>query len=83
MLRLRLMALRYLSGEEVKAGDHVIYHGERAKIEFISEPGELDAGRFFEQFGGGCMILAPSFGRVFDQPDEDLDFVSRGELPPK
>ena len=76
MLRLPSVALKYLSGEEVKVGDHVLYHFEAGQVEFVSE-----GGRFCEQFGVGVMILAPSFGRVFDQPDEDLEFISRGELP--
>jgi hypothetical protein len=76
------MALRYLSGEEIKAGDRVLYHFETGQIEFVSEPGDSEAGRFFEEFGGGVMILAASFGRVFEnEPHEDLEFVSRAELP--
>jgi hypothetical protein len=77
------MGLRYLSGEEVKAGDHVRYAGEVGRIEFVAEPGRPETGWYFEQCGAGCMILAPSYGRVFDQPDKDLEFVSRGELAPK
>jgi hypothetical protein len=51
------MPLRCLSGEEVRAGDHVLY--------------------------AGCMILASTYARVFAQPDNDLDFVSRGQFPAK
>jgi hypothetical protein len=35
-----------------------------------------------EQYGFGCMILAPSFGGVFVSEscqDEDLQFLSRGQ----
>ena len=67
----------------MKAGDHVIYAGEPAQVEFVADPGHPETGWVFENCGPGCMILAPSYGRVFEQPDEDLDFVSRGELTAK
>jgi hypothetical protein len=76
------MALTYASGDEIQAGDRVLYHGEPGQIEFIARPGDWE----FEQFGGGCMILAPSFGRVFEfRPEEaeDLEFVSRAQEPPR
>lgn len=76
------MLLTYASGEQVHAGDRVLYHGEAGQIEFIAAPGDWE----FEQFGGGCMILAPSFGLVFEyKPDEaeDLELVSRAQDPPR
>jgi hypothetical protein len=39
-----------------------------------------DTAWYVEEFGGGCMILTPGFGRVFvsdPQNDEGLKFVSR------
>jgi hypothetical protein len=77
------MILKYLSGEEVKAGDHVLYAGESGQIEFVAEPGHPESDWFFQQYGPGCMILAPACGRVFEQPDDHLVFVSRGKLPAK
>ncbi|HTB11205.1 MAG TPA: hypothetical protein VK752_06535 [Bryobacteraceae bacterium] len=78
------MALRYMSGEEIKAGDHILYGHEPGQIEFVVGPGQPPPPEWdLEQIRVGCMILAPSFGRVFDQPDEDLEFISRGQLPPK
>ena len=38
---------------------------------------------YVEQYGCGCMILVPSFGRVLvaaPDEDEDLEFLERGEL---
>jgi hypothetical protein len=38
---------------------------------------------YVKQYGVGCMILVPSFGRVFvatPDEDEDLEFLERGEL---
>jgi hypothetical protein len=75
------MPLKYLSGEEIKAGDQVLYGGEPGQIEFVAEPGRPQPGWDIEQCRVGCMILAPAYGRVFlPEPDEGLDFVSRGEL---
>jgi len=70
----------YSSGEEILPGDHVLYHGERGSIEFIATPGDPETEWYVRQCGVGCMILAPSFGRVFvteTGQDEDLQFLSR------
>ena len=78
------MPLMHGSGEEIRSGDRVVYHGEAGKIEFVAIPGDSENTWYIEQFGGGCMILVPSFGRVFEnKPEEaeDLEFISRGTLP--
>jgi hypothetical protein len=72
------MSATYSSGEEIQSGDQVLYHGEPGRVEFVAKLGDCETGWYVEQFGGGCMILAPSFGRVFvSKTDEDLEFVSR------
>jgi hypothetical protein len=43
--------LRYLSGEEVKAGDRVLYAGEPGEIEFVAEAGHPQSGWSFGQYG--------------------------------
>jgi hypothetical protein len=78
------MSLKYGSGEEVQAGDRVLYASEPSQIEFVAKAEDPDTVWYVEQYGGGCMILAPSFGRIFvsdPRDDEDLEFVSRGVSP--
>jgi hypothetical protein len=78
------MALKYLSGEEVKPGDKVSYGSEPGQIEFVAELGHPETGWYFEQYGSGCMIAVPAYSMpVFTTPDEDLEFVSRGQVPRK
>jgi hypothetical protein len=80
VLRFHPVSLRYRSGEEVQAGDRVLYNSEPSQIELVAKADDPETAWYVEQFGGGCMILAPSFGRVFvsdPQDDEHLDFVSR------
>jgi hypothetical protein len=77
------MPLKYLSGEEIKAGDLVLFSGAPGQIEFVAEHGHPELDWDIEQCRVGCMILAPSYGRVFlpdPEADEDLNFISRGEL---
>lgn len=79
------MSLLYRSGEEIQAGDDVLYHFEPSRIEFVAKADDPDTAWYVEQYGGGCMILAPSFGRVFvskPHEDQDLEFVSRAEAAP-
>lgn len=78
------MSLTYLSGEEIRAGDRVLYHGEPGRVEFVAKRDErrpqLDSTTewYIEQYGGGCMVNAPSWGSVFvTEPDEDLEFIAR------
>jgi hypothetical protein len=81
------MALKYLSGEEIKKGDHVLFHGEPGQIELVaSELGDPETDWFMLEYGGGVMVLERVSGRTFipaDQldDDEDLEFVSRTETP--
>ena len=78
MLRSHAMALTYSTGEEIRTGDRVLYHGESGQVEFVAELKDPETAWYFDQFGGGCMILAPGFGRVFiSEADEDLELVAR------
>ena len=74
------MLLKYRSGEEIKAGDHILYNFEPGKIEFAATPEDPQHAWYVEQYRGGCMILVAPFGSLFvndPQDDEDLEFVSR------
>jgi hypothetical protein len=79
------MPLMYKSGEEIKQGDRVMFHGEPGEIEFVADPhgNHPETDWFVEEYRGGVMIIEPKhFGRAFlIQPDvaEDLIFVSRRE----
>jgi hypothetical protein len=85
------MILKYLTGEEIRKGDRVLYHGEPAEVEFaVTDASDPETEWYFGEFGGGLMIVQPvepkSFGSVFisacDIDDtEDLEFVSRADSP--
>ena len=73
------MLLTYSSGEQFQSGDRVLYHGGPGRIEFVARIEDPSTRWSIKQYGGGCMILAPSFGHVFiTETDEDLEFVGRG-----
>ena len=79
--------LKYRTGEEVREGDRVRFHGHPAQIEFaaadLSDPAH---GCFVQLYGGGVMVNDPAVsGHTFIPVDqlgnyEDLEFVVRGEL---
>jgi hypothetical protein len=71
------MSLKYLSGLEVQANDRILYHGEAGRVEFVASPNGETAW-YVDQSSVGCMLAVPSFGLVYVQPDEDLEFVGRG-----
>lgn len=78
------LVLKYRSGEEIRKGDHVLFHGNPAKVELAAcDPIDPEAEWYIKEYGGGVMILDPMVsGRTFistDQLDdyEDLEFVSR------
>jgi len=78
------MVFRYRSGEEIKNGDQVLFHGNEAEIEFVAvDATDPSAEWYLQNFGGGVMISDPSVsGSSFipaGQIDEyeDLELVSR------
>ena len=78
------MVLNYLSGEEIRKGDRVRFHGEPGQIEFVAiDPDDPELGWYVQEYGGGVMILEGVSGRTFipinqlAQGCEDLDFVKR------
>jgi hypothetical protein len=78
------LILRYQSGEEIKRGDHVLFHGNPAEVELVAcDPNDPEAAWYIKEFGGGVLILDPTVsGRTFiSKADlgeyEDLEFVSR------
>jgi hypothetical protein len=75
-----MFLLTYCSGEQIQAGDRILYRNEPGRVEFVvrSDDPELENRWYVEQFGGGCMIVAQGFGSVFiSEPDEDLEFLGR------
>ncbi len=78
--------LHYRTGEEIKKGDRVRFHGNQAEVEFVAW-GASDSDRelawYKEEYGGGVMISEPlAFGRAFIPSDqlaecEDLEFLER------
>ena len=80
-----MSALSYMSGDEIKEGDRIRYHGEPGHVDFVVTQPSGDQARdwYLEQFpGGGLMIRAETFGSVFltiADVDDQLELVSRAE----
>ena len=77
-------AARYRSGEPIKKGDRVLFHGNSAEIELVStNPENLEEAWHVKEFGGGVLIHDPMVsGHTFIPMSqiaecEDLVFVSR------
>ncbi|MGA9978903.1 MAG: hypothetical protein WBQ08_09740 [Candidatus Sulfotelmatobacter sp.] len=77
------MPFFYHSGEQIKPGDRVTYHGEPGEIEFVADQivGDAALDWFVTEHGGGAMIIEPKFfGSVFahnTEDDEDLVLIAR------
>jgi hypothetical protein len=78
--------LKYRSGEEIKKGDRVLFHGNLAEVQLVScDPNDPDPEVvwYIKEYGSGVLISVPIVSvRAFipkDQLDEyeDLVFVSR------
>ena len=76
--------LKYRSGEEIKKGDRILFHGNPAEIEFVAfDPNDSEHAWHVQEFGSGVLIADPmASGRTFIRGDslaeyEDLEFVSR------
>jgi hypothetical protein len=77
----------YSTGEEVRDGDKVRYHGEPGVIKFVitGRTGNRDMDWYLDEFPeGGFAIDAKNFGLVFlteSRRTEDLELVSRRDEP--
>ena len=79
------MALRYQSGEEIRKGDQVLWHGEDpGEIELVVDPLVKDPETewLLKEYGPGAMVvevIPKAFGRVYVHTEdvEDLVLVSR------
>jgi len=76
--------LKYRSGEEIRKGDRVLFHGHQAEIELVAcDPDDPETTWHLSEYGGGVLVSDPKVSvRAFiprDQLDEyeDLKFVSR------
>ncbi len=78
--------LKYRSGEEIKIGDRVLFHGNPAEVELVSsDPTDPnpEVAWHIKEFGGGVLIRDPMVsGHTFIPAEqlaeyEDLEFVSR------
>ena len=55
------MPFTYQTGEEIKKGDRVTFHGDPGEIEFISDPLVDDPQDWYiKEFGGGVMVIEPT-----------------------
>jgi len=76
------MPLRYVSGEEILVGDHVLYAGEPGVIEIVADPENptSETDWYIQEFGRGVMIGdLKSLGRLYTKPDDRLQFARRAE----
>jgi hypothetical protein len=78
--------LKYRSGENIRTGDHVLFHGNPAGIELVAiDPDDPEQAWHMREFGGGVLVSDPLVsGRTFIRKDtlpecKDLEFVSRSK----
>jgi len=80
--------LNYRSGDAVRQGDRVRFHGNEAEIVLLADPERDDpeARWYVKEFGGGVLIADPSVsGHTFIDRNslphcEDLEFVARSQI---
>jgi hypothetical protein len=83
MLMRSRMPIFYQSGEEVRAGDQIVYCGSPGHVEFVVDSPTGDPAmdwHLTHSPNGGFMIKTAAMGFVFldyAEQAEDLDFVSR------
>jgi hypothetical protein len=80
----RTVTVKYRSGEDIRKGDQVLFHGQPAEVEFVaSDPSDPAHAWYIKEYGECVMILDPMVsGNTLIPRDqipeyEDLEFVSR------
>jgi len=74
--------MKYESGEEIRRGDKVLFHGEPGEIEFVVDAltGDPATDWYVKEHGPGAMVVERKTGRTFlteTEDAEDLVLVSR------
>jgi hypothetical protein len=58
--------LKYRSGEEIKKGDRVCFHGNPAEVELVAcDPDDLETAWHVKEYGGGVILDPMVSGRTF------------------
>jgi hypothetical protein len=74
--------LRYISGEDVHAGDRVQRHGDYATVVFVSNGEDEEFAPGYEDYTGsdrGILLCDDDGVTTFiGDPDEMLSFIDRG-----
>jgi hypothetical protein len=76
------MVFRYPTGEEVPAGDRILWHGDPAVVEFIAGPGDRGTSWYFAECGAGFMVHG-AVETVYENSTDDLTFISRKPSAPE
>ena len=73
------MTVRYQSGEEIRKGDRVLFHGEPCEIEFVADGavGDWMTEWFFRVQGPGAMVRERKYYVRDPEKSGDLVFVTR------
>ena len=77
--------LRYRTGEQIKKGDRIRFHGNVAEVELVADPedDDPDGAWYIKEFGGGVLIADRSVsGHTFIRSEslsdyEDIEFFTR------
>jgi hypothetical protein len=75
--------ISYCTGQDIRTGDLITYHGESGHVQFViaDPPRDPSQAWYLDQFPrGGVMIEAERFGSVFirlEDIDEQLQFIAR------
>ena len=70
--------MTYPTGEPVLPGDHILWHGEAAQIEFVATSADdPKIAWYVTELGPGIMIKTTTAGQVYQNDTDDLDFVRR------
>ncbi len=76
------VAMHYLSGEEVHAGDRVQYNGNYCTVVFVSDGDSEEFAPGYEDYTGserGVMVCDDDGATQFvGEPSEMLSFIDRG-----
>ena len=80
------MTFTYRSGEDIRAGDRIVYAGSPGEVEFVVNGATGDPAvdwHLTHSPNGGVMLRTAAMGLVFlEEVHEDLDFMSRTTSEP-
>lgn len=67
------MVLKYATGEDITAGDEIVFRGKDGVVDFVVIAGDPATDWYYQEYGPGMMLVVEGMGSVYETHESALD----------